>query len=349
MHPALSIIVFTVTTGLAYGWLALAIVLDLTGHRPLARPAVVPVDRRCRRRAHHRRPAVLHACTWRIRAMRGAPFMRVRTSWLSREAVLAVLFFPVLRRLRGLPACGSCGVAAALLGWLSVGHGAGHGVRHRHDLRLPAHHPPVAHAPGAGELRADGAGTGRPVLVRPARAHASPAAARGVAAVVFGLLMLALAGKVVYWLKVGLPEAADHQRGDRISHGHGAPAGRRPQPRHLSHRRVRLPGVAPDAGAAQGRGPGLRPGASRAAGGAGAGCAPAHYCRGSRLRWGRWWSAGCSSQRPSTWCVSTTARRRCDGRRGIPGRRPRYCSRQRWRACACVHPTTALAIAVRLA
>ena len=36
MHPALSIIVFTVITGLAYGWLALALILDLAQHRELA-------------------------------------------------------------------------------------------------------------------------------------------------------------------------------------------------------------------------------------------------------------------------------------------------------------------------
>lgn len=204
MHPALSIIVFTVITGLGYGWLALAIVLDLTG---IAR--------------WHDQPSLLWTAgvgvaliiagllcsTLHLANPRNAwrSFMRVRTSWLSREAVLAVLFFPVFA---GYVAClrADYHVAAALFGWLSAAialatvfatgmiYACLRTIRQWHTPLVPANYVLMALALGGLSLYAQ-------------RELTESGGGAGVAAVVFGLLMLALAGKVAYWLKVGLPEA----------------------------------------------------------------------------------------------------------------------------------------------
>jgi DMSO reductase anchor subunit len=205
MHPALSIIFFTVVTGLGYGWLALAIVLDLVGVA----------------RWHHEQAllwsaalalavivAGLASSTLHLANPRNAwrAVMRVRTSWLSREAVLALAFFPVLVGYLGALLAGS-GRLAAGLGWLSalialstvfstgMIYACLRTIRQWHTPLVPANYLLVALALGG-------------LALHLGRELASPGTGSGVEVVAFGLLLLALAGKVVYWLQVGMPDTA---------------------------------------------------------------------------------------------------------------------------------------------
>ena len=204
MHPAFSIIVFTVTTGLAYGWLALAMVLDLLGighwqhESAFLWTAVLAVIALV---------VGLIASTFHLANKRNAwrAFMRVRTSWLSREAVLAVAFFPLFGAY-GICLMGDMPRAAAALGWLSAGVALGtvfatgmiyaclRTIRQWHTPLVPANYLLMALALGGLALNAQ-------------RELTESGGASSVSAVVFGLLILALAGKVVYWLKIGLPDA----------------------------------------------------------------------------------------------------------------------------------------------
>ncbi len=203
MHPALSIIFFTVITGLAYGWLALAIVLNLIGTASwhdeqafvwTAGVALVAIA------------AGLVSSTAHLANPRNAwrAVMRVRTSWLSREAVLALAFFPVFLGYVGTMLAGG-GRLAALLGWLSalvalatvfatgMIYACLRTIRQWHSPLVPANYLLIALALGGLALNLQ-------------RELASPGGGSGVEVVVFGLLMLALAGKLIYWLDVGLPE-----------------------------------------------------------------------------------------------------------------------------------------------
>ena len=94
MHPALSVIFFTVTAGAGYGVLFLLGISRLTGLTPGASPdqvtlmgvvGLVLVT------------AGLLSSTFHLANPKNAwrSFVRFRTSWLSREAVFAVLFYPV--------------------------------------------------------------------------------------------------------------------------------------------------------------------------------------------------------------------------------------------------------------
>ena len=94
MHPALSVIFFTVTAGAGYGVLFLLGISRLTGLTPDASPdqvtlmgvvGLVLVT------------AGLLSSTFHLANPKNAwrSFVRFRTSWLSREAVFAVLFYPV--------------------------------------------------------------------------------------------------------------------------------------------------------------------------------------------------------------------------------------------------------------
>ncbi|MCG5523899.1 dimethyl sulfoxide reductase anchor subunit [Ectothiorhodospira haloalkaliphila] len=93
MHPALSVIFFTVLSGAGYGLFMLVAVLHLTGSYPdassgelqtqLAVALVLITIGLLSSSLHLHNPRN----AWRA-------FMRVRASWLSREAVLAVAFYP---------------------------------------------------------------------------------------------------------------------------------------------------------------------------------------------------------------------------------------------------------------
>ena len=94
MHPAISVVLFTVLSGAGYGFVALFVAVDAlglgaaTGLRELVAAAVIGAVLitvgLLFSVGHLARPG---------RAWRS--FARFRTSWLSREAVLAVAFYPV--------------------------------------------------------------------------------------------------------------------------------------------------------------------------------------------------------------------------------------------------------------
>jgi len=94
MHPALSVIFFTVTSGAGYGLLVLLALARMTGLVPGISPdqivftglfGLVLVT------------AGLISSTFHLANPKNAwrSFVRFRTSWLSREAVFAVLFYPL--------------------------------------------------------------------------------------------------------------------------------------------------------------------------------------------------------------------------------------------------------------
>ncbi len=93
MKPALSIVFFTVASGAGLGLLALLALADLCPV-PLLSPAALPrgIAVALLLIAAGLASSVLHLAkpsnAWRA-------FVRVRTSWLSREAVLAALLFPL--------------------------------------------------------------------------------------------------------------------------------------------------------------------------------------------------------------------------------------------------------------
>jgi DMSO reductase anchor subunit len=98
MHPAFSIIFFTITSGLGYGLLffsGLYVVLDRTGNitESLFSPLVVSSIIGLTLVALGILSSILHLANpknaWRA-------FLRFRSSWLSREGVFALLTFPVV-------------------------------------------------------------------------------------------------------------------------------------------------------------------------------------------------------------------------------------------------------------
>jgi len=117
LRPALSIVFFTVTAGAGYG----LAVLMVAGHH-LGAP--VALDRRQLMAAGIAALAAitlgLSASTLHLANPRNAwrAFARVRTSWLSREAALAVGFYPLALAYLALAWRGAGGALAAALGAL---------------------------------------------------------------------------------------------------------------------------------------------------------------------------------------------------------------------------------------
>ncbi len=94
MHPALSVIFFTVTAGAGYGVLFLLGISRLTGLTPEASPDQATVMGLVGLALV---TAGLISSTFHLANPKNAwrSFVRFRTSWLSREAVFAVLFYPL--------------------------------------------------------------------------------------------------------------------------------------------------------------------------------------------------------------------------------------------------------------
>lgn len=128
MHPAFSVLIFTVTSGAGYGLFALMALAQLAGLNALQDSTLLLSG------------AVLAllmitigllSSTLHLANPKNAwrSFARFRTSWLSREAVFAVLFYPVaLLYLFGIYVQGgelggfysTCGVVAALLAMVTL-------------------------------------------------------------------------------------------------------------------------------------------------------------------------------------------------------------------------------------
>ncbi len=128
MHPAFSVLVFTVMSGAGYGLVTLLIIAHLSGFTSLQSTnvllsgtilAVVLIT------------GGLLSSTLHLANPKNAwrSFSRFKTSWLSREAVFAVLFYPfILLYLIGIWSQGSdisgvflfCGVLAAILAMVTL-------------------------------------------------------------------------------------------------------------------------------------------------------------------------------------------------------------------------------------
>ncbi|WP_353572058.1 DmsC/YnfH family molybdoenzyme membrane anchor subunit [Candidatus Albibeggiatoa sp. nov. BB20] len=92
MHPAFSVIFFTVTSGLGYGLMTLAIIAQLTGFGGISEQSVLIAGIASLIFI----TLGLLASTLHLANPKNAirAFSRFRTSWLSREGVFAVLFYP---------------------------------------------------------------------------------------------------------------------------------------------------------------------------------------------------------------------------------------------------------------
>lgn len=119
MHPALSVIFFTVTSGAGYGLLVLLAIARMTGLVPDISPdqivltgvfALVLVT------------AGLISSTFHLANRKNAwrSFVRFRTSWLSREAVFAVLFYPLCLMWLAVEWFSGNGLAAIVLATLTL-------------------------------------------------------------------------------------------------------------------------------------------------------------------------------------------------------------------------------------
>lgn len=95
MHPALSVIFFTVASGAGFGLVGLSVALELIGASPMASRGGLFVALAL---GAGLATLGLLASTLHLANPRNAwrAFFRFRSSWLSREAVFSVLFFPVL-------------------------------------------------------------------------------------------------------------------------------------------------------------------------------------------------------------------------------------------------------------
>ncbi len=94
MHPALSILVFTVTSGFGYGLMTLLIVSQFIGGAPLASSTSYLIALFV---AFTLMSVGLLSSTFHLANPRNVwrAFNRFRTSWLSREGVLALLYYPI--------------------------------------------------------------------------------------------------------------------------------------------------------------------------------------------------------------------------------------------------------------
>jgi len=201
VHPALSIIVFTITSGLGYGWVAISVFLELSGLAPAGDPgaralsgglalALITLGLLCST-AHLANPRN----AWRS-------VLRIRTSWLSREAVLALAFYPVfVAYLAAMPGGG----LAAMLGWLSVIVALGtilctamiyaclRTIRQWRTPLTPFNFLTMALALGGLCELVFRSFSGAPVDV--------------ASTLVMSFMLLAFAGKLAYYLSLGLPPA----------------------------------------------------------------------------------------------------------------------------------------------
>ena len=156
MHPAPSIIIFTTLSGLGYG---LAAVLGLGFLDPAALATKLAYLLALALIAGGLLSSTLHLGNPQ-RAWRA--LTQWRSSWLSREGVLAILTFAPLSA-RPSPPCGAAATSCRRIGRHGARHGDG--LLHGDDLRLAEIGAGLAHAADGGLLPAV-LGVGRPCRQR---------------------------------------------------------------------------------------------------------------------------------------------------------------------------------------
>ena len=149
MHPALSIIVFTVVTGLAYGWLALALLLDLvriaSWHDESAFLVSIAVALTL---------LVVGLLSFGVSSRQSAQCLACRDACakllaVARSGAGVAVFSGVRRLCTEFVTRWPQGRASDHRARVVVLAASGcNGVFHRHDLRLSAYHPPVEYATG---------------------------------------------------------------------------------------------------------------------------------------------------------------------------------------------------------
>ncbi len=94
MHPAFSVLLFTVTSGFGYGFMIILVMAQLFGGNPFAAPQAYWLSFAV---ALLLMTVGLLASTFHLANPKNAwrAFSRFRTSWLSREGVLALLYYPL--------------------------------------------------------------------------------------------------------------------------------------------------------------------------------------------------------------------------------------------------------------
>ena len=206
MRPALSIVIFTVTSGLGYGWVFIFLLLDLSGVSPFSEDsgrivagviaiALITVG--------------LVSSTTHLANPKNAwrAVVRVRTSWLSREAVLALLFYPLFTAylfaatqdptsgLSVILGCVSAVVAIATVATTAMIYACLRTIRQWRTPLTPVNFVAMALALG-----------GLAHLVFRALRNTQPIDVANTA--VMFLLLIAFAGKLAYYLQFSLPDSS---------------------------------------------------------------------------------------------------------------------------------------------
>ena len=166
MHPAYSVILFTTASGAGYGLLAWLALLGLLGLVPTERwlgldgfalAFVLITGGLLASTAHLGRPER----AWRA-------FSQWRTSWLSREGVMAVAtYVPAGLLAIGWVLLESADAHVRLLALLAAICARRDALHHRHDLRLAAHHPAMVSAADGADLHRAAAVASGAVLLEP--------------------------------------------------------------------------------------------------------------------------------------------------------------------------------------
>lgn len=207
MHPALSVIIFTVSSGAGYGLVVLTVLFALTGFGGglsalvILTAGVVGLILITAGLLASTRHLANPKNAWRA-------FSRFRSSWLSREAVFAVLFYPFAVAWIGLAgwfgrvhwAIDLLGLASALLALVTVYctgmiYACLRTIRQWHNPLVPANYLLL------------GLASGVLLLLAILSWHGSPALAPSLW-LALTLLLLAAAGKALYYQWIGLPQGS---------------------------------------------------------------------------------------------------------------------------------------------
>jgi sulfite dehydrogenase (quinone) subunit SoeC len=223
MKPAFSIVFFTVGSGAGLGLLALTALFDVFSPGSLS-PQVVW---RSAFLALVLLAAGVASSTMHLANPKNAwrSFARIRTSWLSREAALALALFPVAGLYILLVATGSSGfgrsllaLASALIAWAVIVctamiYASLKPIRQWHTFWTPVNYVLLGHWSGS--------------LLLAATASAYTAAPAALLVLAGALGLAALAGKLAYWYAMsrGVSTTLPHAIGvDAGVRGPGAPA-----------------------------------------------------------------------------------------------------------------------------
>ena len=219
MNPAPSIIVFTVLSGVGFGLVTLAGVLDVAGGSRVTTPALIAA---CATGIALTTAGLLSS-TRHLANPRNAwrAFFRFRSSWLSREVVSSILFYPfALSFTVGLWLHGAqrglevefVGAVAALLAVATVFctgmiYASLRTIRQWHTSLVPVNYVLLSLASGALALLA---------AASLLESYADPE----LIALCLTLLMTAALGKAVYYYWIGSPEGPTINTATGVTRGH---------------------------------------------------------------------------------------------------------------------------------